>query len=292
MSEPTCTQFGMVEEECYACDYEFTYRCNPRGHRYNNSYCYECGMGNETESNGAFVMEDMTENGTIKVGYFNRYNRNYDILVFFNYGEENQIRVDTESWGSLIEQSITRRSVEEAREDYEYGYYPWGLECGTIALNIQTLEQIMSEQNVALETLTIVISSSYNYEAEGGNEERALEYGVTFEIGKSGTYALDVFFDDYTAYALGDTWNEVVLAKDTATLVLNADFTYTLTLDGALYGDEVDHVYTGDWQAQGEELILKYNDSQGRIYCDGDEVCFGPNGYNDEYRSYVLTKQA
>ena len=290
LSEPTCTQFGMAEEECYACGYKFTYHCNPHGHRYYGSYCDECGMGNETESDGAFVMEDMTANGTIKVGYYNRYNRDYDILVFFNYDQVNQVCVDMESWNGLIEQSITRRSEEEAREDYDYGHYPWGLESGTIALNMQILEQIMSEQNVALETLTIVILSSYNHEAEGGYEERALEYGVTFEIGKSGTYALNTFFDDGTAYALGATWNEVVLAEDMVTLVLNANFTYTLTLDGALYGQEDDVVYTGDWQAQGEELILKYNDSQDRVDCDGAEVRFGL--YDNQNRSYVLTKQA
>lgn len=304
IAEPTCTQFGYRTQECYACEYKFGLRSAPRGHEYDGGYCRECGMSNETYADGAFIMEDKTENGIIKVGYFNKYNRHYDIRVFFNYGEDNQVNLDMNEWSHLINHNKTFRSAEEAREDYYFGHYPWGLECGEIALNMDVLQTVMNAQNVALDTLTIVISSSYNYETEEGYEGRALEYGVTFEIGKSGTYALNALCYDYTEYEVGQVWEGVMLAEDMLTLVLNDDFTYTLTVDSALYG--ANYEYSGEWQSHGNLIrLFLENDEFFVIYCDGETVrlekewgTYGKysswywleNRYWMDYNHYVLSK--
>lgn len=60
--EPTCTQFGYWLNKCPACGYEHVSDIyEPRGHRYREGRCEDCGLENEQETDGVFILEDLTQ---------------------------------------------------------------------------------------------------------------------------------------------------------------------------------------------------------------------------------------
>lgn len=260
VKESTCSQFGEELRVCAACNDSRTVKAvRFEGHSFGydgelNAYvCWECGLVSETGSSGAFVLENMTENGEVKVGYMNKYNRYYTIRVFVNYDADMKTGIDLTSYAAL-ESLISQTKTERTESDIEdYGYY-WTRECGIVTLNMDTIMSIIETQNLDVETLSVIFETEYNYEAEGeyGEYYGAFEYGIHFEIGKAGTYVID------TSVHTDMNANDYVIT-------LNANFTYTITSESGLSVFEE----SGNWEVYGDAIRL-YN-------ADGNYALFDAN---------------
>lgn len=193
IKQSTCTQFGLVEMHCIACNHEWEYKTTPNGHRetWNDELgryeCQDCGIEMSNGVNGAFVIEDMCNdgaNGEYKIGYFNKWNRAYEVQIFVNYGLDGETKLDVDY---DHEKTLRSRRAAYWCGRYGYGWWYWGLECGTITIDsadLATKLTALENSGVDVQRLTVVFSTEYNYRAETDEFNSTLEYGITFELNR------------------------------------------------------------------------------------------------------------
>ncbi len=250
IKEATCSQFAEYRYDCVACNnssrtvyapYETGHNLNPEaGVGY---VCSDCGVVIESGSSGVFVLEDMVANGEVKVGYMNKYNRDYNIRIFVNYGMEDEYEITD---NSLYINQVTNRM-----DEYEYNDYWWGYaQCGIVTLDMDAILEVIGNYNLNAKLLSVVFATYHNVEMEG---EGSTEYALHLEIGKAGTYKL-------SSYNLYNTPSTEYTADDFV-ITLNADFTYTITTNNGIEAFS----NSGYWKTFGNKICL-----------------YGPNGEYDE----------
>ena len=149
--------------------------------------CEDCGIEMSNGVNGAFVIEDMCNdgaNGEYKIGYFNKWNRAYEVQIFVNYGLDGETKLDVDY---DHEKTLRSRRTAYWCGWYGYGRWYWGLECGTITIDsadLATKLTALENSGVDVQRLTVVFSTEYNYRAETDEFNSTLEYGITFELNR------------------------------------------------------------------------------------------------------------
>ncbi|MBR2441677.1 MAG: hypothetical protein IKB20_01195 [Clostridia bacterium] len=255
ISEPTCSQFGLEQRYCLGCHMSTTTKTVDGWHDFGYDsevgahVCYQCGMVSDTGANGAFTLEDMTKNGVVKVGFLNKYGREYDIRVFVNYHGDRAVELAGLTW------NVSSSFVDESDWANNAWWIRWA-ESGTLTLDMnEVMNAIDAAGIINAETLTVVFETEVNYEAEDKGMQDALEYGITFEIGKAGTYKL-AGWAEYNGAELDTSVN-----PDDFVITLNSDFTYTIETANGIQAFS----NSGDWRVYGDKIRL-----------------YGPNGEYDD----------
>jgi hypothetical protein len=182
----------------------------------------------------------MTGNGVVQVGFLNKYGREYDIRVFVNYHGDRAVELEGLMW------NVSSSFVDESDWANNDWWIRWA-ESGTVTLDMnQVMAAIDAAGIVNAETLTVVFETEVNFEVEGKDNKYATEYGITFEIGKAGTYKL-AGWAEYNGAA-----PDTNVVADDFVIVLNSDFTFTISTNNGVQAFATE----GTWKVYGDVIRL------------------------------------
>ncbi len=142
--QEACTQYGTYISYCRCCDYRYEYNYVTPSHQYEWNeelqlyVCARCGLENEKNVDGDFVVEDLTDdygNQAYTAGFFNKLGKEWDMeegysfYIVLNYGMDN-VKV-----------------TEGVKFDlFEYGYeYTGAAGSGIITLDMESLNAAITE---------------------------------------------------------------------------------------------------------------------------------------------------
>ncbi len=185
-----CTQYTLRGTVCKACDWHSADWQAPDYWYYNDHeyklegdtyVCQRCGTENETGADGWIVLEDMLENGVIKVGYFNKYDwwmDDAEITVIANYGAgEGEVELQ----GDLFTQNITSPAGRR--------------EAGIVTVDMDALATAVQDQcaDIEVETISVVFwvldESATQFDPETGDPiPFYLAYALTFTVDEFGGF--------------------------------------------------------------------------------------------------------
>ena len=186
-----CTQYVLRGRYCRACDWtqasweapDYWYY-NDHEYKWNGEtyVCQRCGTENATGADGWIVLEDMLEDGVIKVGYFNRYDwwmGDAEITVMANYDPANNAGVELQ--GNLFTQNITSPAGRR--------------ESGIVTVDMNALASAVQDQcaDMDVETISVVFwvldESQTQVDPETGDPVPFyLAYGLTFTVDEFGGF--------------------------------------------------------------------------------------------------------
>lgn len=189
-----CTQYTPYGMYCQACDWRENDLRAPDDWYYDGDHsyyhngttyvCRRCGTENETGVDGWIVLEDMLEDGVIKVGYFNKRGwlmENAEITVMANYDPTAEPgTTGVELQGDLFTKEITS---------------PIGRrEAGIVTVDMSALSSAVQEQcgDIEVETISVVFwvldESQTQVDSEGNPVPFYLAYGLTFTVDEFGGF--------------------------------------------------------------------------------------------------------
>ncbi len=173
----TCTQYGYVMEECICCHTQKRHNWWPIGHEYDWDsekelyVCHICGLENANGADGGFVLEDLSDSTTYKVGYFGGYidedgyeYRHANVYVWVNYGDgESKVQLENVAY-----------NVDSYRGS------------GILALDMASLEAALTAEGLTLADAEISVVfqvTCWIYDGDGGewNEGSFLDYVITLD---------------------------------------------------------------------------------------------------------------
>lgn len=186
----TCSQYYLVTSQCRVCGFvdESEYRGpddyygNYDTHNWymeDNVYvCHYCGTKSALGVNGLIVLEDMTDTGEFKVGYFNKLDVDMETMVYFNlilnYTEEGD-GIEVENYEDYLE--IVNTTPSEL-----YG----SRESGIVTVDNDALFNYISSLDETVETVSLVCwvlnESEVNFDEEGNPIEFWLAHALTFDV--------------------------------------------------------------------------------------------------------------
>lgn len=189
-SKNECTQYTPYGRYCELCDWTDSDLRAPDEWGYNDHaykkegdkyVCQRCGTENVIGADGVIVLEDMLENGVIKVGYFNKYGNGIsdDITVIANYDPTNEQGVELE--GDLLDRVVTSPAGRR--------------ESGIVTVDMDALSSAVQDQcdGVEVETISVVFwvlnESETQFDPETGEPEEFYHaYALTFTVDEFGGF--------------------------------------------------------------------------------------------------------
>ena len=195
----SCTQYYFVGWYCQACGHEDgSYRA-PDEYWYGNDghnwrdygdhyYCSQCGTESSTGSDAIISLEDMVEDGVLKVGYYNyrewRAVQGQDSLVLvdivlnYDYNSEERITITADDLYTKVVTSPKNEWVGD--HCYEHNR-----ESGIVTVNMDVLKACIAEKINAgeidsVENVALIFSVEERIIKEGG-EATWLEIALTFD---------------------------------------------------------------------------------------------------------------
>lgn len=198
--EPTCSQYGLQSYKytCEACGYveregetstlsPLTWWYDEYGkddfHDWyydesNEEYvCNHCGTKSALGVDGMIVLEDMSSVGELKVGYFNKNERDMDSDVYF----EIILNCQPDGTGVRVENGEAFMNIQDTTryDDYKGGYIPYNPESGIITVDLDMLGEYIAQQE-GIETISVV--AWVLDESSIGADEFWLAHVMTFEL--------------------------------------------------------------------------------------------------------------
>ena len=198
----SCTQYYLEKEVCRCCGHEEVDYHAPDeywwGYDGRDSHnwewdgtqyrCWRCGTESAKGADAIISLEDMAEDGVIKVGYYNyREWRAFegqdslvlvDILVNYDYESNERIVVDA---ADLYTKVVTSPK-NEWKDDH---YYEHNRESGIVTVNMEALKAWIANSGIEVETVSVVFSVQEKVIFEDGTDTW-LEIALTFDCDELG----------------------------------------------------------------------------------------------------------
>ena len=188
----SCTQYGEAYSKCTLCGFEENHYFVSPYDRYwydgmNNSHdweetgtgtyrCSNCGTESTYGASGLITLEDMTDSGEFKIGYFNGLVLDIaEINIIFNYQLDGN-GIELENSESYYERVDTT--------PYEYGGYQ-GRTSGTVKVNMSRLNEAINA-NGDVQTVSVVFWMALDSQTEEG-ETFFQAYALTFTLDELAT---------------------------------------------------------------------------------------------------------
>ena len=186
----SCSQYGYYYYACYFCNYVSDIRYESPYDYYwydgmNNShdwyydydkdtyYCYRCGTESSYGASGFITLEDMTDTGYFKVGYYNGLILDItDIDIIFNY--------QLDGSGDMLDNSA---AYYENKDTTPYEYYLDRYDnrnSGIITVNMDMLEDAIANHG-NVETVSVVFTLLLDSQVNEG-ESFVQQFAMTFTL--------------------------------------------------------------------------------------------------------------
>ena len=185
--QQACTQYGTAIEYCRACGYQQPYEYVAPSHAYvwhedlGLYVCDRCGLKNEKNVDGAFIVEDLTyQYGDYTAGFFNKLgsgwqmDEGYNFYIMLNY--------EVAENGAVSGVNVTDKVKFEV---FEYGYENEPEGSGIITLDGESLNaairEVYGENCEGYEHVSIVFQVFDKYDEVGGTYsyvDHVLTFGV------------------------------------------------------------------------------------------------------------------
>ena len=185
-----CTQYGTAFEYCSVCGWQNTYDYVEPGHEYRWDeeqglyVCARCGLKNEKDTDGDFLVEDLTyQYGVYTAGFFNRLGKEWQMDEGYNFYIMLNYTVDED--GNVIDGVNVTDQV--AFDFFTYGYETEPAGSGIITLNGESLwnaiREVYGENAEGYQHVSIVFQVFDKYEEVDGNRyysyvDHVLTFGV------------------------------------------------------------------------------------------------------------------
>ncbi len=159
LSEGSCSQPSVYRETCHCCFNERIHTEGPYGHYYNEyGVCEYCETINYNQADGAVILEDMSTDSEIIIGYYNRFGGKIDTYIEAYAGD----------FVDLVEAGL---EISQMSNEYEPN------SCGKIIISKAQLAEILSK----IEITSGEISIYYCMSLPGGEFDSDYVLTFTFE---------------------------------------------------------------------------------------------------------------
>ncbi|MBQ7831601.1 MAG: hypothetical protein IJ393_06110 [Clostridia bacterium] len=192
----SCTQYYYEGRICSVCGDEDGYYRAPDEHWWANHddghnwyyngdhyYCGHCGTESSTGSDAIISLEDMVEDGVLKVGYYNyrewRAVQGQDSLVLvdivlnYDYNSTERITITADD----LYTKVVTSPENEWKGDHCYEH---NRESGIVTVNMDVLKACIAELGIEVENVAVIFSVEERTIVEGG-EATWLEMALTFD---------------------------------------------------------------------------------------------------------------